>query len=616
MKTYDEYMDNIQKKAKKIKTRRRVIASSLTAVFVLVLCVTLFYPYDGLTPNVNKYQNSPYYQLIHWLNKHNSNQPQYKNNYEKLIAKLKKLSYNYDYGASGDMIVEAPGASDDSLMDGASGAPGDSGVNGGESYVEVTDNQVAGVVEGDIFKRSDRYLYHLQDEALNVYSIAGEDSALVGSFRLYDDLEKTFSECSYSATEMYLSEDCTRVTVVLNVWTKKTSNMVGIVSLDVSDPTNIRVAEQNYFPGNGGSTRMIDGKLLLTYYYWIRSGIDYDDPQTFVPSYGTPEHMELVAADDIVCPEDPTRSAYTVVALLDANTAQVLDTHAIFDYAYDIYVSRSTVYLAAETTRYNTNGYYRGVEITGIGYDADGLQTMGAIILDGWVDNQYYLDEYDGYLRVFTSTRGREGRQLKENCNFYCVDLSDWTVAAEVVGFAPDGDEVTSVRFDGTSAYVCTADVAKLTDPVYFFDLSDITNITWKNTPIIDGFSSSLIRFGDALVGIGMNEDRCLKVEAYAQGTDDVISIAAYEIEADFSAEYKSYFIDRNAGYLGIPILRYDYTNLYDGYTNEYLLLHFDGENFAVVTSVAFQGGRENARATIIDGYLYVLGTTLQVVKL
>lgn len=57
MKTYDEYMDNIQRKAKAIKKRRRVMASTLATVFVLALAVGLVQPWGGNhvdTPETNR----------------------------------------------------------------------------------------------------------------------------------------------------------------------------------------------------------------------------------------------------------------------------------------------------------------------------------------------------------------------------------------------------------------------------------------------------------------------------------------------------------------------------------------------------------------------------------
>ena len=104
-------------------------------------------------------------------------------------------------------------------------------------------------------------------------------------------------------------------------------------------------------------------------------------------------------------------------------------------------------------------------------------------------------------------------------------------MVAKVERFAPKGETVRSVRFDGDYAYVCTA--IQLTDPVFFFDLSDLSNITYKDTGTISGFSTSLVDLGDGfLMGIGVGSlSTTLKVEIYVEGEQGVESYCSYELE-------------------------------------------------------------------------------------
>ena len=230
------------------------------------------------------------------------------------------------------------------------------------------------------------------------------------------------------------------------------------------------------------------------------------------------------------------------------------------------------------------------------------------------------MDQYNGVLRVATSTldqtyrqyqseywiyRWREILSSERNCDLYCIDLNTWEIASSVIGFAPEGEEVTSARFNGNNAYICTAEVVILSDPVYFFNLQDIHNITYKHTPIIDGYSSSLIQFGDYLVGIGYNDQRDLKVEAYAETATEVIPIAAYERDAIFTEEYKGYLIDREQGLIGLHVT--DWSSVGN---RIYLLLWFDGEQFhelEVVTHPTVLDCRlGSTRAFVEDNFLYI----------
>jgi uncharacterized secreted protein with C-terminal beta-propeller domain len=257
-------------------------------------------------------------------------------------------------------------------------------------------------------------------------------------------------------------------------------------------------------------------------------------------------------------------------------------------------------------------------DIAAISYDAESLSILGNIEIEGHIKNQYSMDEHDGVLRVVTST-SRIGSYLlgisKDNVNLYCIDLANWGILATVEAFAPDGEEAESVRFDGDYAYVCTAEVVTLTDPVYFFDLSDLNNITWKDTGTIDGYSSSLVNFGNGnLIGIGFGDERQLKIEAYRETETGVESICSYEQYASFSTDYKSYYIDRENQLIGIGLYFWD-TQEYNGYW--YVLLHFDGNAFHELAMVPMRGNvlEHEMRGVVIDGWLYVFANEFHIQK-
>ena len=95
-----------------------------------------------------------------------------------------------------------------------------------------------------------------------------------------------------------------------------------------------------------------------------------------------------------------------------------------------------------------------------------------------------------------------------------------------------------------------------MSDPVFFFDLSDVKNITYKETGTIEGYSSSLVNFGDGyLLGIGVVNWSDFKVEVYEEKEDNVKSVCAYELNsADYSLDYKAYYIDRENQLVGLGI--------------------------------------------------------------
>ena len=620
MKTFDERMASILDKGaaeKKQRRNKRIAAGMLAGVFTVALALVLFVPYSTALPDVSRYAGSPYYDVIRNVNKLTYSPPRYKNNFEALRAEIE------NFGMVGAPMEPAPG--DDMAPTMAAPPMASPEGDGLGEYEEVTDNQVEGVIEADLFKRSDKYLYYLNDHYLRIYSIDKEDSQIVGNYYI-QPFAGTAVVGDYYGAEMYLTQDCTAVIVVYKGQTKTDGTVTMLVTLDVTDPANVAHKGTVLFTGSFISSRMVGDDVLLTYNYGILPAeVDFDKPETYIPRYGTPGNLQLMDAEDIICPENANSIRYTVVAKVDSANMQVKDTVALLSYSQELYVSRDTIYAThyfIQETEKEDNVYHSVAmtRITGISYTGETLEVLGTVQLEGSVKDQYSMDQYDGILRVATSTMEQisqyhqsgpdEGpmanwevvTQRRRNCSLYSIDLSTWQIAAAVENFAPDGDEVTSARFDGDKAYICTAEVIVLTDPVYFFDLSDLSNITWTDTGIIDGYSSSLINFGDYLLGIGFGDRGQLKIEAYAQGDGKVESLAAFELDCSFSNNYKAYFIDREKNLVGLSVR--DFTNGHQ----YYLLLHFDGYQFRTLQTIPMECHNPNyTRAAMVDNWLYVL---------
>ena len=611
MKTYSERTDAVRKRmTEKRKTRRRVTACCLSLA-VVVMALVLFMPYDKSLPDVSGYAENEYYNLILRLNELTYSPPEEDNLFGSLTDSLTNQ-------LTGSLM--APGAAGDAPEQGTN--------EDAEKYVEVTDNQVEGVTEADIIKRSENFIYYLSGSHLDIYSIEGEASQLVGSrevceFTFPENYKETGWGWSANNVEMYLSQDCATLTVVMDYYDETLGSCVLLVNLDVTDPADVKTASYVYLPGNIISTRLVEDQLLLTYNYRIDTAdLDFDQPETFVPSYGVPGDMVVLPGADILCPDTAQTARYTVVCSLNSSTLEVEDCTALLGYSQELYVSQNAIYAThsySKTSEKNEEGVYSVTamtEITAISYADHSLKVLGTVALEGSLKDQYSMDQWEGTLRVVTTTSQQERKEYNngtfagvsvsgslQNVNLYCVDLSNWTVAASVIGFAPEGEEATSVRFDGPNAYVCTARIITLSDPVYFFDLSDIENITWTDTGTIDGYSTSLIDLGEGyLMGIGYGDQLQLKIEVYEEVGDAVESAAIWQMDASFSEEYKSYFIDREKNLIGLGVRDY-----YNGY--QYILLHFDGYELEEIARVNLSDGAycEMVRAFMDDGYLYIL---------
>ena len=601
MKTYKERTQDILVRAesqKKQRLRNRLLAAgALCMSAVLAFTLVLFVPYGTAMPSLSAYRDSEYYPLMQKINELTYTPSPYKNNFQKWFSGLfKAAAPEGDAGAGNEY------------------GPAENG------YAEVTDNQEKGVIEADLFKRTQTHVFYLDVAAaapvLRVYAIAGEETEAVASYTLTAGENASFGGYTGRA-ELYLSADGRRVSILSPVWRDK-SVYTAVIGVDVSDPLHPAEIGRTYLSGNYLTSRMVGGDILLINTLYIPKDPDFADQSQYLPQVGDESGMQSLPMQDILLPENANAARYTVVCRVDGADYAPEQTFACFSYSETAYVSQENIFL--------THGYTATVQegdevtrtattdISCLAYADGGLSLRGTATVKGSVKDQYSMDEENGILRVATSLNTNitasagDGENMtdfisRRNAAVYCVRLSDFTIAGALESFAPAGEEVTAARFDGDLAYICTANIAAFTDPVYIIDLSDPADIAYKDTGIIAGFSSSLRRFKDGtLLGIGYGElSSVLKIEIYAETADSVESVACYAQEnCRFSEQYKAYFIDADEGLIGLQLIDY-----YKG-TAEYLLLRFDGYSLNVLSRTDIGGEPDYARATLIDGFFYI----------
>ena len=259
MKTYSERTQSVLTKLAVKKRQRRILTASVSGCVILALVLVLFLPFGTTPPSVLAYRNSPYYSLIQKLNEATYQKPAYQNRFDSIV--------HFFDDFNGVMPDRAPAGNIEIPNEDASGSMPDAG---NDTYQEVTDNQVDGVIEADLFKRSDKYLYYLRGNVLSVYSLEKENSRLVGEFK--PDFNGSFGadEMSlqlYYGAEMYLSQDGSTVTLVVQGFHKDLGSCTILVNLDVTDPTNIQQTGFVLFQGSYLTSRLVEGGLLLVYNY-------------------------------------------------------------------------------------------------------------------------------------------------------------------------------------------------------------------------------------------------------------------------------------------------------------------------------------------------------------
>lgn len=127
---------------------------------------------------------------------------------------------------------------------------------------------------------------------------------------------------------------------------------------------------------------------------------------------------------------------------------------------------------------------------------------VGSGTVDGRLIGQYALSEWEGNLRVASTTGDMwaSGEQSRSRVTVLAEDGGDLVEIGMVDGLG-EGEQIYAVRYVGATAYVVTFEQ---TDPLYVLDLADPTAPTVRGELKITGYSAYLHPVGDGrVVGVG-----------------------------------------------------------------------------------------------------------------
>lgn len=448
------------------------------------------------------------------------------NSYNKIYKILSKS--NNKYLRSGN--EEFDEAVDESYSDSASkpttGAgstanTGGSSKNTQESAVDIkndysdTTEQVDGVSESDIVKTNGKYIYSIIDTDLRIFKADGEKSALLSQTKISDDKDYQFGE-------MFIKND--RLIILKSNYENRYKQSVSFTIYDVSDvsaPQKIAECSQD---GVYNSARMVgDYVYLISNCYINLDLINKDEPATFVPGVVCNDTLKTVPADRIYCfIEENCENMYTVVGAYNYKDGALSDTASLLGGSESIYCSKDNIILTnsyfvsaedVKTDKYSqTKTTVSRLEINNgkINY-----KTSGDI--DGELENQFFIDEYNGYFRFVTTVyevtesvtnfaNTASGITTYSSDTFAKLTVLDGSL--KTVGTISDlarGEKVYSVRFMGDIAYFVTF---RQTDPLFSADLTDPQNPKILGELKITGFSEYMYPYGDGLLlGFGQEAD-------------------------------------------------------------------------------------------------------------
>ncbi len=285
-------------------------------------------------------------------------------------------------------------------------------------------------------------------------------------------------------------------------------NITMAVCFDISDRNNVKEEWRVFQDGGYISSRLISDELVLLSQYYVDISQDVDTvKQTCVPENSCDgKKFSRVAINDICIMDDVYDTSYLVASVLDIDDENTLKTEAVLGAGQNVYCTTETLY--ATSTEYHS-GDARKADVFGLSstektqiykfdirnYDIKYLKNAA---VDGSALNQFSMDEFNGYLRIAT-TSGNWGENLINQV--YVLDGN-----LETVGLLKDiakGERIKSVRFTGNTAYVVTF---IQTDPLFVIDLTDVKAPKILGELKIPGYSAYLHPVGDGLVmGVGLD---------------------------------------------------------------------------------------------------------------
>ena len=148
-------------------------------------------------------------------------------------------------------------------------------------------------------------------------------------------------------------------------------------------------------------------------------------------------------------------------------------------------------------------------------------QFLASGSVPGWLVNQYAMSEWDGHLRVATTSGMPWGDEAKSSSAVYVLRTrDDALVRTGEVGGLGKGERIYSVRFAGTVGYVVTF---RQVDPLYTIDLSDPSAPRKVGELKITGYSAYLHPTEPGrLIGIGQ--------EASSQGRTQGTQVSLFDV--------------------------------------------------------------------------------------
>lgn len=487
-----------------------------------------------------------------------------------------------------------------------------------------TNEQVDGVSEADIIKTDGNYIYYASRyyQQINVVFV-NEDYEVEVLDSI--DLGDVYTEDMYLTDEYIIVIGYTYQTspyeyevgaFFLDWYYRAPSGTVVIVDRDTNEIV-YEVETDAYFFDH----RVIENQMYLVSTKYIYNTDEELRPQ-FTETKNSNKEDSFVDYDDIYYYEDVTSKSMTVITSIDLELL-TYDAQAFLGHVSQIYVDQDNIYTAFNYYEYADESYTTSYFSKIIKFSIDpvdqSISYQGGQTVIGHILDQYWMDEYEGYLRVVTTEFSLDINRLyilEED--LYEDKLNIVSKIDESLGL--ENENVKSVRFNKDYVQVVTFEQ---TDPLYTIDLSDPLNPFIKENPIKeDGYSTYMHVWNEDYYLIGFGFDATpegqvtgMKLSAYDTRLDKALDTYSFasDKEAGFSYSFseaiynpKALMIDASRGIVGFPMNLYRYTESSYYYESSFVIFFIDFDSENVISEPIFISHDQTDYYMQVDRGIYI----------
>ena len=460
--------------------------------------------------------------------------------------------YGLDGGRYGvPLMLETAAMAEDS-MDGGAAVPSlrtsDQTLVEGQDY-SGTNVQELGIDEPDLIKTDGHRILVVEDDRLHHVSVAGGAATLTDSLRIKGHWSRQMllaGDRALLIADTYVDGDGAFTSTATPAYASLVRglgwrSLTSLIEVDLSDPTDLKIANVLTVEGYHVSTRVVGGSARVVvstppdempFVYpqnsngeerarrFNREVVAETTLADWMPDFvlesadGTVVDGPLHECTDVSRPT--TFAGFSTLSVLTvplveplsrpATTAVLAEGSTVYAGNQHLYVSTNTWVdpdvLADDQQRSwwdrNWDTAIHQFDVT----DPTRTAYTGSGEVPGHLLNQFSMSEHDGHLRVASTTGGPW--RFDEDAESMVSVLTRRDDALEVVGQVGDmgrGERIFAVRYVGDVAYVVTF---RQTDPFYTVDLSDPTDPRVRGELKITGYSGYLHPVGpDRILGIG-----------------------------------------------------------------------------------------------------------------